>query len=685
MRQSNKCIIYCLNKLHGSVVCLLLIWCSLLVPQKSIAQINEQARYEIDAKRIGVNPEDKDALPRSREFIRLDSTYYVGWMYEGLYKFDRSSDYIGYKQALVPLQKALRLLQKDYEPKIKNIFSSINAFTQNAKRYEDFYALINTLEQCYNNIEMPDSTMAMYSRVESYELQRDFFNIGSIKAWQYHRNRFFTSAKYAFLKNSIKENEEMAFKECYKQIAYIKKNKSINDYWYGANQSDDDLLTTYHYLAILHDYNQNYDSSKYYYQLLIDGGRVLWSNYANMLHETGDFAGAVENYAKRQEVRKFALSEPDYFLPIIFVYGAHTKEAINLAQTKINESGSTPGFGWYNISLARSYLYDGQLDSCELFLNKASNFKELHIGTTLTQSQYDFTINILQLQLIDKKQALIKFCNTGWWYSPSSLFDIVSLKIEKLTLEYAIANAMVNNPERDRLVYVLFCSEATVSYDESMYLLKDFCLSFFIKKYDDYAKYDTRKNLIKYYQLFAAKFVLEDGDEDAALLRAEKILKETDPSNDSNNEGKIDPNYEKLFQYRLYEILAQSSNDDLRISNYENKCFESFPQLMLFSGMTTKINLSFVGLQDDDVVKSVVEDIKDCDIEIVKRRDVPQAEIQFYKKGKTYQVIINVFDAEGNPIVSNGEFLFTQSSGVGKELATRLFGKGGCVKFENPI
>src|SRR5689334_16830730 len=67
------------------------------------------ARYEIDAKRVGVDPTSKDALPRSREFLRLDSTYYVGWMYEGMYKYDRSADYLGYKNAIIPLQKAFDL------------------------------------------------------------------------------------------------------------------------------------------------------------------------------------------------------------------------------------------------------------------------------------------------------------------------------------------------------------------------------------------------------------------------------------------------------------------------------------------------------------------------------------------------------------------------------------------------
>ena len=89
----------------------------------SFAQ-NAAARYEIDAKRIGVNPTDKDALPRSREFIRLDSTYYVGWMYEGLYKADRSADYLGYKNAIIPLQKAIDLLDKDFGKIFRSLYNN---------------------------------------------------------------------------------------------------------------------------------------------------------------------------------------------------------------------------------------------------------------------------------------------------------------------------------------------------------------------------------------------------------------------------------------------------------------------------------------------------------------------------------------------------------------------------------
>ena len=95
------------------------------------AQYNA-ARYEIDAKRLGVNFSDKDALPRSREFIRLDSTYYVGWLYEGMFKYDRAADYLGYKNCIAPLRKAFFLFEKDYRNNFKTIFSrGYYGFAQN--------------------------------------------------------------------------------------------------------------------------------------------------------------------------------------------------------------------------------------------------------------------------------------------------------------------------------------------------------------------------------------------------------------------------------------------------------------------------------------------------------------------------------------------------------------------------
>ena len=649
------------------------------------SQGNSAARYEIDAKRIGVYPTDKEALPRSREFLRLDSTYYVGWMYEGLYKYERSADYLGYKYAIVPLHKALYLLELDYGDKLKKIYTSMVYFQQNVNRYNDFYQLAMALRLCYNSIEMPDSTMALLDKIESYHFQKDNFSINSERSWIYHRCRFFTHDKYSFLGNSIEENENRAFKACHEQLTFIKKNKPINDYWYGPRQSEEDILFVEHYLALLHNYNANYDSTEYYYKKLIEGNQVSWGNYANYQHEIGNFEEAINNYSKRYYQLKFSLSEQDYYLPSLFIYGARTKDAINLAQAKIQESGSTPGFGWYNIALARSYLYDGQLDSCEFFLNKAFNFKELHINTTLTQSQYEFTINLLRIQMLDKKVQEIKFFNAGWWYSFTDLYKAFSLKLEKLMLEYAVVNALAYNPERKRVIYDLFCGESTITFDETIYLLKDFSLPYFEKMYNGFQHTNKRKKILKYYRLFTAKFKLEEGDKEEAARDCKILLDDVSAAvGGAEKENAVSKDYEKLFLARVYELLSKA-NEGEGIDNeiYRAEYFENFPQLVPFSGVRIKMRLSTSGV-DDEIIKKVLSDLKDCNIEFtnISNINTPEALIQFDKKGEFYRATINVNGGSGKSIVTNGQIIFKTNEGIGKELALRLFGKGGTVKYE---
>ena len=78
--------------------------------------------------------------------------------------------------------------------------------------------------------------------------------------------------------------------------------------------------------------------------------------------------------------------------------------------------------------------------------------------------------------------------------------------------------------------------------------------------------------------------------------------------------------------------------------------------------------------------------MKDCNIEFTDDANAPTANLEFLKKGDTYQVMINVINpADGTPLVVNSELLFKESKGIGKELAMRLFGKGGAVKPEMPV
>ena len=477
----------------------------------------------------------------------------------------------------------------------------------------------------------------------------------------------------------------MAFLCCYKQIEHIKKNKAINEQWYGPGQDRQDLLTVYHYLALLHNYNQNYDSSQYYYNLLIQGDRVSWGNYANMKHETVNLDEAAFYYKKFENAGSDALRESNYYLPTLYTYDAKPKEGIALSRQTIAQRGSTPGFGWYNIALARSYLYDGQLDSCDFFLTKASNFKEVHIGTTLTQSQYEFTINLLRIQLLDKRAALIKFYNSGWWYSPGDLLSMLSLKLEKLLLEYALANALAYNPERKRIVYDLFCAEATVSYDESFYLLKNFNLNYFKQKYDLYSATDPRERAHRYFDLFVAKFDYLNGNEEKAEGICKKLLDETvnDPNSAGNPKNAFEYQHEKLFLARVYEILALQNEETNKIE-YQNRLYEEYPQLIPFSGLRMKMSLQVEGA-GDDLTKEVVKDLKDCSIDFVENgQDVPQASIRFTKMEKYYQAVINVTAANGRQIVTNSQTMFKAANNTGKELVLRLFDKGGAVMFDEP-
>lgn len=643
----------------------------------SFAQGNPTARYEIDAKRIGVNPVDKDALPRSREFIRLDSSYYVGYMYEGMYKSDRSSDFIGFKYAIPSLRKAFVLLQKDYGRNLKSLFNSPQDYMQSMNRYIDFLQIASTLRECYDNIEMPDSVMWVLNNVSRYNFPKDHLGVNTIKAWTYHRNRFFTSAKFSFLKNTVEENEKEAFNYCYYALNQIERNRPQNDKWFGPGQAEADKMNVYHYLALLHCYNKNYDSSEYYYQRLAESGTVSWNNYGNMKLEIGEFALSKEylNRDKYKYTQKM-LREPFYYIPMLDVYSGRTKDAMALCKEAIRNSGSTPGFGWYNIALCRSYIYDGQLDSAEYVLQKAADFKEVHIGTTLTQNQYDFTINLLKLQLDERKMALVKFENTGWWYSPTSLYKMISLKIQKMLLQYVLINELSANPERDRTVYDLFCGESTTSFDEDYYLIKDFSPSYFIKKYENYQKTDTRQNIQRYFRLMTHQMEWVNGDEDKAMAGYQQMIKEV----------RLDTANEKLFLGRLYEGLSKGSDEEGNENDYNfysNALYEEYPQLVPFSGITIKMKLVTSGV-DDEQTRKVIKELQHCNIKWTDVADAntPIATISFAKKGDRYEATVNVRSGLNKIAVQNENMVFKNTEGAGKELALRLFGKSGGIVFE---
>ena len=60
---------------------------------------------------------------------------------------------------------------------------------------------------------------------------------------------------------------------------------------------------------------------------------------------------------------------------------------------------------------------------------------------------------------------------------------------------------------------------------------------------------------------------------------------------------------------------------------------------------------------------------------------IPKARVTFDKKGKNYIAVIDVIGSNGTVLVKDSKIIFTENTGVGKEIGLRLFGKGGSVKF----
>src|SRR5690606_34096240 len=152
------------------------------------------------------------------------------------------------------------------------------------------------------------------------------------------------------------------------------------------------------------------------------------------------------------------------------LYKAQPKQGYMLMKDMIKANGSTPGFGWYNIALARCLFYDGQLTEANRYIKKAAEFKELHIGTTLGQTHYDFSIQLVKLMSLQAALERQRFENANWWYNPKVLGKMGQVLSEKYVQQFLIINQFAMNPERDRVIYKLFSTESTVSWDEVWYL-----------------------------------------------------------------------------------------------------------------------------------------------------------------------------------------------------------------------
>ena len=418
------------------------------------------------------------------------------------------------------------------------------------------------------------------------------------------------------------------------------------------------------------------DSTALYYDILKQTGGFSYNNYAHFQNTSGNFAEAITDFENDKYAFDKRLIESYYFLPTLFINSGKSKEAIDETNGIINTNGSTPGFGWYNIALARSYLYNGQLDSCEKAITKAAQFKEIHIGTTLGQSQYDFAVNVIKLLLAKSKIARLKFLNSGWWYSLKDLSAIGALSGQQFLLKFALVNELASNPEREQVVYNIFTSENVIGFDEILNMMKNISPQFFAEVYKQKVQTEKRRNIIRYMQLFSGEFSYEEGKHDESKQIFENIL----------NTALLDTAHEKLFTARLYESLANAYSNDNEKDKAENmkyNFFKEYPQLIPFSGFTIKMNLSTSEL-NTSIQKNIIKELKNCDIDFTNESgyNTPKAFVNFVSLKNKFEIDYQVTDASGKIIVPLQKMYFKKEDGVGKELALRLFGVSGPIEFE---
>ncbi len=633
-----------------------------------------QVRTKIDEERKGVWYLDKKALELSEKFEKWDKNYYVGYMYEGSFKYNRASDYFGFKNAIKPLEEALRLIEKDYDYKLKTRTPDMRAYLDIYQYQLDFTWISYLLYECYSNIEQPTEAMRILGNVRSKKLQKELYcpSYPSM-SWVIHRNRFHTSKKYPFLKNSIEENELLALKYLDSAVIKIQKSYFVNSTIYNPGHEQEDLRSVYWNKSLIFSYNFEMDSAEYYYDLLKSTGSFSENNYAYTKLMNGEFKESIRYFEigkKKDDMSEKRTKEFYYMLALLNVYKAKPQTGITDLTDIISKLGSTPGFGWNNIGLARSYYYNGQLFESQKHLTKADEFEEMHIGTTWAPEQYDFIKNIFSYLNKERKLSSIPFEDKQYWYNVPVLVKMLGFFVDEQTDKFVLINKFGSNPERDYVYYHIFNPENMITFDETWKIIDGLDADFFIKRFNEYLIDDSRDNVKRYYRYFIARLLINKGKYE----EAEKMLNEvlTDPE--------IDVEHEKLLQARCFEALCKIYDKTDSPAKYKENLlalYSTFPQLVPFSGNIMTFNLRVNSGSENPEVKKILEELYQCKINFLKPEnrdsDFPTAELSFEKIDSIWQIGCKVTDKNGLAISNLESFKVDDIKGSGKRIGYYLF------------
>lgn len=550
------------------------------------AQTDVRARIDMDRRYLSYT--DEKTLEKSRGFIRQDSTFYIGYMYEGGFLFFRAADKAGFRTCIRSLEKAMTLIEKDYDQQLRTRTNDIYTYLRVSTYQADYTTIAYWLEQSYQNIDRPDKAFEVLSHVRDrniqYEQGMETYNT---MAWIYHRNRTYTAAEFAFLKNSVRANDSMAYLYLDSAILKIHNDAEVNVGIFDASYLNRLAYFTYHYKAILFDHDLEIDSANFYYDILLNSGYYSSNNYAEFQHALGEFRNA-EDYFIEAESRdggslEKRTKEYFYMRGQIDLYKGKPQAADSLLKKVIDKQGVTPGYGWHAIGYARALHYEGLTNESNKWTDKAGDFEEVHIGTTWGQEQYNLAVATLDYTNQDNfyREYLFENDQSWFWLSPANWYQTTEYRYKLRKLKLELAMLVANNPEREQVIYPLLTSENLITFDEVWTVVDGFGTDYFIRIYEKLLEEDKRPKLKKFFTYFLGRLYLSKGDERKAKDYFEMTL--ADPE--------INDPYEVLLYARTCEGMAMLSSKDSDKEYWTREMYNAFPQLVPFSELEMRFHL----------------------------------------------------------------------------------------------
>lgn len=554
---------------------------------------DDEKRRLMDLDRGSFAPNSQEAFEKSREYIRKDSTYYLGWMYMGAYLFNRANDVKGFTQAIEPLKKAFALIEKDYDKELRTRTNDYIDYMSVSGVQYDYSNIASWLEGAYQNIERAQEAYEVLIHVKERDLQ---FEAGieswNTLAWLYHRNRMYTSERFPFLMNSVAENDSIAYDCLDSAIAKTQRDLEINNGLYDASVLNARYYFTYHYKVILFTYDFELDSADYYYNILLESGYYSSNNYGNYMYMKGEFSLAEQFYIEAEERDNSTdkhTREYFYMRGLLEINRGTPARGDSLLETIINTDGITPGYGWHNIALARAQSYEGLTTISQRTLNTAARFEELHIGTTWGREQYNLSVATLNYINSLHFESEYFFENNQWyfWLNPVNWYKAMEYKLRVHHFRLVMVSLVASNPERAEVIYPLFSSENLLSWDETWQMMDGFSNQYFIRVYEEMLGNDPRPGIRNYLKFVLAKLYISEGDEDVARDYLDEIAAELSSG--------VRMEFDNMLYARTCEALAQITDGD-ESQQWLLAAYNTFPQLIPYSGeqLNFKVNIDGV-------------------------------------------------------------------------------------------